>query len=97
MRLGFEEAQTPYESPSQRARVWTEKWVSDQLFCPNCGKADINKFGNNQPIADFFAPRARKNTSSKVKNTSSVLMCSPAHFALCANGWPQRTILTLCF
>jgi len=65
MRLGFEEAQTPYESPSQRARVWTEKWVSDQLFCPNCGKADINKFGNNQPIADFFCASCKEEYELK--------------------------------
>jgi type II restriction enzyme len=53
MRLGFEEAQTPYESPSQSARVWTEAWVRREVYCPNCGQANLEKFANNRPLADF--------------------------------------------
>ena len=53
MRLGFEEAPTPYESPSQSARVWTESWVRREVYCPNCGQASLEKFANNRPLADF--------------------------------------------
>jgi type II restriction enzyme len=53
MKLEFEEAQTPYTSGSQRARVWTERWVRAQVYCPNCGSAKINPFPNNSPLADF--------------------------------------------
>ena len=53
MRLGFEEAPTPYESPSQSARVWTETWVRREVYCPNCGQANLDKFPNNRPLADF--------------------------------------------
>jgi type II restriction enzyme len=51
--LGFEEPQSPYESGSQRARVWTEQWAGRWLYCPNCG-ATINRFAANAPVADFY-------------------------------------------
>jgi type II restriction enzyme len=54
MKLGFEEAQTPYNSGSQSARDWTERWVRDHMYCPNCGSANIKSFPNNSPVADFF-------------------------------------------
>jgi type II restriction enzyme len=54
MKLGFEEAQAAYSSGSQSARSWTETWVRDQVFCPNCGQAKINPFPANTPVADFF-------------------------------------------
>jgi hypothetical protein len=63
MKLGFEEAQTPYKSGSQSARAWTEKWVHNWVYCPNCGSPKINTFPNNSPVADFFALLAKKNTS----------------------------------
>src|SRR4030095_5749167 len=53
MRLGFEEAQALYQSPSQSARVWTETWVRREVYCPNCGQANLEKFANNLPLADF--------------------------------------------
>jgi len=56
MKLGFEESQTPFESGSQQARVWTERWVADWMFCPNCGAPKLSQFPNNSPVADFFCP-----------------------------------------
>jgi hypothetical protein len=53
MKLGFEEAQTPYASGSQSARAWTEHWVRAWAYCPNCGASKINPFPNNSPVADF--------------------------------------------
>lgn len=54
MKLGFEESQTPYSSGSQRARAWTERWVKDWIYCPNCGSPHVSQFPANQPVADFF-------------------------------------------
>src|SRR5882672_593338 len=54
MKFRFEETQTPYSSGSQSARVWTERWVRDWVYCPNCGGAKISAFPNNSPVADFF-------------------------------------------
>jgi hypothetical protein len=42
MKLGFEETQSPYKSGSQSARAWTERWVRDWVYCPNCGSPKIN-------------------------------------------------------
>ncbi len=46
-----------YHSNSQIARVITEAWVSENLYCPRCGYEKIEKFPNNRPAADFFCPR----------------------------------------
>jgi type II restriction enzyme len=51
--LGFGEAQTSYQSPSQSARVLTEGWVQQQAFCINCGNERLTKLPNNRPLADF--------------------------------------------
>lgn len=57
MKLGFdEEGQTSYNSGSQIARAWTERWVESWLFCPNCGNSRIEQFPANRPVADFFCP-----------------------------------------
>jgi type II restriction enzyme len=43
-----------YKSPSQQVRVLTEGWVKKQAYCPNCGKMYLERYSNNQPVADFF-------------------------------------------
>lgn len=69
MKLGFEEEQTPYESPSQSARFWTEAWVRAQVYCPNCGRADITKYENNRPVADFYCGACREDYELKSQKT----------------------------
>jgi type II restriction enzyme len=70
MKLGFEESQTPYTSGSQSARAWTERWVRDQVFCPNCGSPRINQFEINRPVADFFC--ASCNEEYELKSQKSI-------------------------
>jgi type II restriction enzyme len=69
MKLGFEEMQTPYTSGSQSARSWTESWVRDQVFCPNCGSPKISAFPPNQPVADFFCPVCKEEYELKSQKT----------------------------
>lgn len=71
MKLGFEESQTPYESGSQQARVWTERWVADWMFCPNCGAPSLSQFPANSPLADFFCPKCSDQYEVKAKNGKS--------------------------
>jgi type II restriction enzyme len=52
--LGFEEAPAHFESASQKARVTTERWALNWLFCPNCGERGLGQFANNSKVADFF-------------------------------------------
>lgn len=54
MKLGFEETQLPYSSGTQKARAWTEAWVSAQAYCPHCGNSKMSQFPNNSPLADFL-------------------------------------------
>ncbi|MGH7489837.1 MAG: DpnI domain-containing protein, partial [bacterium] len=69
MKLGFEEEQTPYVSASQSARFWTEAWVSAQVFCPNCGRTNLDKYGNNRPVADFYCATCREEYELKAQQT----------------------------
>lgn len=53
MKLGFEEAQASYSSGAQSARIWTERWVADWIYCVNCGASRLSQLPNNSPVADF--------------------------------------------
>ena len=48
----------------------TETWANAQAFCPNCGHAQLSKFQNNRPVADFFCSSCSEEyelKSQKVK------------------------------
>jgi type II restriction enzyme len=54
MDLNFESVRADaYISGLQRARVLTEHWVAGQIYCPNCGNIQINRYHNNNPVGDF--------------------------------------------
>ena len=57
-----------YNSNSQIARVITEQWVSDNMYCPRCGNTRITHFENNKPVADFFCPQCSSQFELKSKN-----------------------------
>jgi type II restriction enzyme len=59
-----------YTSPSQKIRVLTEDWVKKQIYCPNCGNLDIDKYKNNKPVADFFCVNCREDYELKSKKDS---------------------------
>jgi type II restriction enzyme len=65
MKLGFEEAPTPYSSGSQSAKAWTERWVRSQVYCPNCGSPKIEPFPANRPVADFFCSTCKEEYELK--------------------------------
>jgi type II restriction enzyme len=65
MKLGFEESQSSYTSSSQKAKAWTEAWVSAWAYCPHCGNAKISSFPNNSPLADFFCTSCREEFELK--------------------------------
>jgi len=56
-----------YKSLSQKARVLTENWVGNQIFCPNCGCLKINKYPNGQPVADFYCSNCKEEYELKSK------------------------------
>jgi type II restriction enzyme len=56
-----------YSSSSQRMRVMTEYWVGTSIFCPNCG-SNLNSFGNNKPVADFYCGDCSEEYELKSKH-----------------------------
>ena len=42
-----------YKSNSQKIRVMSESWISENMYCPCCGNQHIIKLGNNSPVADM--------------------------------------------
>lgn len=59
-----------YKNLSQRIRVLTEHWVGKQVYCPNCGHLDIDKYENNKPVADFFCANCKEDYELKSKKDS---------------------------
>lgn len=71
MKLTFnQQFTTDYKSASQRARVLTEQWVSESIFCPNCGYLNIDKYPNNRPVADFYCSNCKEDYELKSKRNS---------------------------
>jgi len=56
-----------YNSNSQKMRVLSEQWVGSQIYCPNCGKVDIDKYLNNKPVADFYCKNCSEDFELKSK------------------------------
>lgn len=71
LKLGFEESQTAFTSGSQQARVWTERWIADWMFCPNCGASKLSQFPANSPVADFYCSACADEFEVKSKNGKS--------------------------
>lgn len=69
MNLSFQiDLAQNYKSPSQRARVLTENWVSNHIYCPNCGHINIDKYKNNKPVSDFFCSNCKEVYELKSKH-----------------------------
>src|SRR3989344_8191597 len=71
MKLTFDQQlATNYKSASQKVRVLTEHWVDNSIFCPNCGQLDIDKYSNNQPVADFYCSNCQEEYELKSKQSA---------------------------
>lgn len=49
----FARARELYSSISQRARVVTEEWTGENLYCPRCG-LPLSPYKNNTKVYDFY-------------------------------------------
>ena len=68
MNLSFDiKLANGYTSSPQKIRVLTEDWVDRQVYCPNCGHLEIDKYRNNKPVADFFCSNCREDYELKSK------------------------------
>lgn len=81
MKFGFEEAQTKYSSGSQRARIWTEQWVTQWIYCPNCASSHVTQFPANLPVADFLCSNCNDQFELKSqKKTFGAKVADGAYF-----------------
>jgi len=53
-----------YKSNSQKARVMTEFWTWENIFCPNCGEK-LFRYDNNKPVADFYCETCKEDYELK--------------------------------
>lgn len=60
MQLNLDKPPDSYSSGTQRARVATEPWAAENLFCPNCPSPRLESLKPNTPAADFMCPRCRE-------------------------------------
>src|SRR3989339_1207503 len=56
-----------YSSNSQKARILTEAWVLNQIYCPSCGNS-IHEYTNNKPVADFYCKKCKEDFELKSKS-----------------------------
>ena len=58
-----------YQSPSQKARVVTEAWAAQNLFCPACPADQLRESTANTPAVDFRCARCAQNFQLKGKSS----------------------------
>jgi len=58
-----------YRSSSQIARILTEHWVGENIFCPSCGSI-LSDYENNKPVADFYCFTCKEDYELKSKKDS---------------------------
>jgi type II restriction enzyme len=63
-----------YKSNSQQARVVTETWGADNLYCPNCSAPKLDRLSHNTRASDFSCPKCRfwfqlKGQQSRIGNS----------------------------
>jgi type II restriction enzyme len=56
-----------YKSSSQIARILSEDWLKDNIYCPSCGNNYLNQFANNSPVADFLCDNCHSEYELKSK------------------------------
>lgn len=61
-----------YRSNSQRARIVTERWMSQNMYCPNCGAEHLIQFKANRPVADFYCDRCKQEFELKSKMSNAI-------------------------
>lgn len=53
------ELSAAYKSGSQQARVVTEAWGTENLYCPHCSSPKLERLSHNTKVSDFCCPSCR--------------------------------------
>jgi type II restriction enzyme len=59
-----------YKSLSQRARLSTESWAAQNLYCPRCSSNRIDTLPSNTPVIDFQCPKC--NSGYQLKSATHI-------------------------
>lgn len=59
-----------YKSPAQRARVVTEGWAAEELYCPACPQERLTQHPPNMRAVDFECPRCMQSYQLKGKSSA---------------------------
>lgn len=54
-----------YKSASQVARIVTEYWLAQNMFCPICGAPLLHQYTANKPVADFYCDLCKSDFELK--------------------------------
>ncbi len=60
-----------YKSPVQIARVLTEDWLANNMYCPICGELSIRHAEPNAPVKDYVCDNCKSQYELKSKKTES--------------------------
>ena len=70
---------TRYRSPSQRARVVSEAWARENLYCARCTSPVLHPLPPNSQVADFICPQCEANFQIKSQSRPfSTRVCDSA-------------------
>lgn len=58
-----------YKSPAQQARVVTEAWGEENLFCPGCDSRHLTRSAPNREAIDYACPRCQELFQLKSRST----------------------------
>jgi len=58
-----------YKSPSQIARVLTESWFENEMYCLNCTSNSLKKLPDNTKVKDFLCPDCQQSYQLKAKSS----------------------------
>lgn len=72
---------TEYKSNSQKARIMTETWVGENIFCLNCWNK-IFHYENNKPVADFYCKNCNEDYELKSWKNLGKKIVDGAYFTM---------------
>jgi type II restriction enzyme len=49
-----------YKSHSQQARVITESWIEDEMYCPSCNQDHLERLRHGTRVVDFLCEECRE-------------------------------------
>ena len=71
MNLSMDESLAEdYKSAAQIARVLTENWFNEEMYCPNCTSDNLEKLPDNTKVKDFTCTECEENYQLKAKSRS---------------------------